>query len=676
VSGQQRPERTPERVEAFIRAFFGPGNTLRPDQDPASVAAQNLAPFLRVLREPSDVPVVLPRRRPDRPDRLIAYVIAYDVAHATVVSELLAAFVGPTYTFFDGLPARLEPNDPVDRAVLDFAGLNTTFTLVSPTRAVEARAWQALQQMQDAVDRRPARSWHVPKPLGRLLAEFDVALAAGDNTASAVVLDQLAASGGLTGSNVAHLRIKRLARLGRDGELLRLAELSDVLAADPPAPIKDAVLAAIYARAMAEPLAVGDLDTASDKLIEDGSLVPQLLRGPLTGIGPEGLCVLALAAWIRQDDNALRRILDDPPTRALLMERVPALIIAIEERHRPQPPRVSEAQQLRDEDQIALAAETQAPTISTWPDLVSALADDRTEAKVALREEAWHDWPPPAPNDQTIADILAGLDNAQSERAWSFVGAFVDADGYRDPAPRSAHELIRNALGYNRFSPGDLAGLVALTEIVLRSAPHRDVYATLLDDLAGDCGRWVGPERANVALDLADLLVRSACPDQEARLRLAVALLAPLCAHSHRLDADLAVFARQLSAELQTGLEWPDEPEDIDTSSSLTQLPPLRVLLYSLDTAALSRASDALGQIAPSLTIHLSHDRAASTQLKQQAQHADLIVLATRCATHAATGFIRSSASDHAIVKEADGSGSASLIRAAVAGMWVAKGGR
>lgn len=298
------------------------------------------------------------------------------------------------------------------------------------------------------------------------------------------------------------------------------------------------------------------------------------------------------------------------------------------------------------------------------------------EGKVALREEIWRDWPPPAADDRAIANILAALDNVQAERAWSFVGSFVDADDYRDPAPYSAHELIQNALGYSRFSPGDLAGVVALTEIVLRSGPHRDVYAALLDDLAGDCGRWVGAERTHVALDLADLLVRSACPDHEARLRLALALLAPLRTHSHRLDADQAVFARQLSAELQTGLEWHEQPEDTDTSDSLSELPPLRVLLYSLDTGALGRTSETLGRIVPRATVHISHDRVASNQLKQHAKHADLIVLATRCATHAATGFIRSSASDRAVVREADGSGSASLIRAAVAGMWAASSAR
>jgi hypothetical protein len=151
---------------------------------------------------------------------------------------------------------------------------------------------------------------------------------------------------------------------------------------------------------------------------------------------------------------------------------------------------------------------------------------------------------------------MATADDDGASRLWSLVGAFVDADAYQRPAASSAREFIRNALTYGRFGPGDLAGLVAPTELVLRSAPPAAAYAELLDDLRAECDRWVGAERANVALDLADLPARAACPDHEARLRLALALLQPLHAHQGRLDPSEAMFARQLSGELATGLEW------------------------------------------------------------------------------------------------------------------------
>src|SRR5205807_472109 len=104
------------------------GNLVWPDGDPDSTAGRNLVPYLQVLRDQSEVPVVLPRRRPEDDYRLIAYVIALNAAHATGLAELLTAFVGPSFSAFDGLPARLDPDDPVDRAVLGFAGPGLVFT--------------------------------------------------------------------------------------------------------------------------------------------------------------------------------------------------------------------------------------------------------------------------------------------------------------------------------------------------------------------------------------------------------------------------------------------------------------------------------------------------------------------------------------------------------------------
>ena len=93
------------------------------------------------------------------------------------------------------------------------------------------------------------------------------------------------------------------------------------------------------------------------------------------------------------------------------------------------------------------------------------------------------------------------------------------------------------------------------------------------------------------------------------------------------------------------------------------------MLLYSLDEGVLERTKTLLGEIAPNADVRLSHDKVGSQSLKQQARGAEVIVMATRCAKHAATGFIRQHASGTSVVAEADGSGSASLLRAAIAAL-------
>jgi hypothetical protein len=138
--------------------------------------------------------------------------------------------------------------------------------------------------------------------------------------------------------------------------------------------------------------------------------------------------------------------------------------------------------------------------------------------------------------------------------------------------------------------------------------------------------------------------------------------------HLARLEPDQARFAGQLSRELGTGLEWP-EAEQAELGSALIDLPSLKVLLYSLDEGVLMRTAALLETLAPGSEVKLSHDHVGTPRLRQHSRGADLIVLATRCAKHAATGFIRSHARSWTQVIEADGSGSASMLRAVMAGL-------
>ncbi|MFI5897679.1 hypothetical protein ACIA5D_47095 [Actinoplanes sp. NPDC051513] len=650
-------EPTSDQIESFLAAFFGPGNSVPLTENPTSPLGQWLAPFLQAARRPSDVPVVLPRRTPTQPDRRLAYVIAWDQAHATLVAELLTAFVGPTYSYFNGLPAALDSDDPVERAIIDLVGLDTTFVLRSPTTEHESGAWRALRQMQRTLDQRPVRNWQIPKPVGRLLGEFEVALGAGDNTASATVLEQLAATGGLGGANLNNLRIKRLARLGRDIDLLGLPSLADVVAADPPTPVRDAIFAALYNHSVATALDDHDYDTARSRLIADGTAVPADLRPGLTELSTDALWVVLLAADLRNDQAVLSELLGDPDLRRRL-DRYPDLVASIEQ-GRPR---------------SAAPAPTTAgarPVIASWVELALAHAAAEPAAIAALRQETWREWPKPHTVDQELATAIAALDYVQGERIWQLLGPFLDADEYGLPARRTATEFLQLALVHNWFSPADLAGIVALTETILRSSPDRATYASLLDDLASEADRWISPDRSLVVLDVADLLVRMPCPDNEARLQLGIRLLTPLASHAGRLDDEVRRFAQQLDDELGTDLTWPQPVDDDQRLSGpkLADLPALKVMLYSLDEAALNRTRTVLSRLVPRLNIHTTSDHVGSPQLKQHSQRSDIVILATRCATHAATGFIRAHLAPDAIIDEADGCGSASLLRAATAAL-------
>lgn len=668
--------RKPKLVDAFVRQFFGPGNAVWPDQDPTSDIGRSIVPYLRFLGGDSWVPVVLPRRM-IRSGPMIAYVIAHDQAQAHTLAESITAFVGFSFSTFDGMPTRLDPDDPVERAVLDFAGEGTCFKVCAPTPDYDGKLWRGLALLQSTLRRRPARSWQVHKPLGRLRAEFDLALAAGDSTASAEALERLASTGGLDGANLSYLRIKRLARLGRDQDLLGLPDLPDVAASNPPTLVKDAVLAAFYRQVIADRMESTDLTGARERLVEAGQLLPGLLAVNVSNLSPEAVTVLTLAAVVRDDGQALAEVFGQPSVRNTLEDFSPALASMATEAYSA----VWFGDRQRNQGHEVLSLDetlesgSQLSALTTWKDLIASVARNEKTGKEVLRGDKWREWDPPTSQDVEIAELLSQFDDSEAENCWSAVGAFIEADEYKAPAARSALAFIRNALVFGRYSPADLAGLVALTEIVLRSGPSRNEYSKLLDDIGAEVERWIAPENAIVALDLADLLVRSAIPDSEARLRLAVALLGPLHVHSRRLEPDQIAFAQQLSDELKTDLIWESAKRPASSEQAIDG-PPLTVLLYSLDSGALERTAQALAAFAPKTKVHRSSDHVATKQLKQRARNADVIVMATRCATHAATGAMRAYAKDGCVIREADGSGSASLFRAAAVGLKLSQRGR
>ncbi|WP_328376859.1 protein DpdD [Streptomyces sp. NBC_00440] len=662
-----------EALEGFLHRFFGPGNGVWPGLDPDYRYKDRTLPFVEAIRRGDDAPVVLPRVYTDR-DRFVVYVIAREPGERAKTAELIRAFAGPTYIAYDeqvGIqPAWLDPDDPIEQAIRDFAGDRTTFRLETG-RTLEHRRnlAGALELMQRTEARRPPRMWRVAKPIGRLLAEFDASLSAGAEAASSVVFDHLAAAGGVTAANLASLRIKRLDRLGRSEAILQLPELPDAIRQDPPLPVKEAILNAVFA-ALEEPLAVGDLSAARARLEEQGRFVPALLDADARKLGTQAVTVLLMAATVLEDLPALRRLVDAVQSGARIGE-LPSLIWEDAQRFLAESDDAAEPRVVAEPvPQIAGSDASEAfATIDSWPTFLAAVAAGSSEGQSAVEERSWTAWSPPAAHDAALAGFLDGLENQAAEEAWRAVGAFIDAVGYAAPAGLTAHAFIRNAVAFDRFGPGDLAVLQALAEIALRAGPSAETYAELLDEIGAYRSRWVSPERASIALDFVDRLFLVACPDAEARSKLAYDLLEPLWRHQGRLnEADLA-FAKRLSRELGVDFPWQDRAgSDSERELSLSDLPPMRVLLYSLDEAVLVRCAEEIKQFAPAVDAAMASDHVGSAQLRQKARSADLVVIATRCAKHAATGFI----TQHTRTKYihyADGSGSASMLRAAVNGL-------
>lgn len=627
--------------DEFLAAFFGPGNLVLPDSDFAGDVGRRLAPYLEPLRLGTRTPVVLPRRTSDVAD---AYVICWDRAQAASLRATIEAFVAHSYVPFDGRPKRLDAADPVEAAVLRLVGPDTTYLLHPPDRAHATRMWRALQLMTTLITNRPERVSAVPRPMGRMLAEFYAALAAGNAAGSAEILDELAIAG-LSAVNLAYLRVHRLSRLGRDAELLQFPQLVDVIASNPPQLVRDAILAA-WGRLRLLGLRMDDTEfiaQAAERIARDERGVAALALGPLVSLSDDAIAAVAVVALVRGD----RELADAVAGLSGLPEGLSRHLAGITGGAAPEPIELAPP---------VLPVGPAGPR--SWVEWVSTVADFVPD------DVDWRTWAPPAASDLALAAAIEGLTDAEVAHAWSMVGPFLEADELGHPAWRTAKALLVLAATYDRWAPADVATVQALLEVFLRGAPPADEYRDVLDVFAENAGRWAVAGNALAVLDMVDDVAHAPVSDANARLRFALAALEPLSRHRRRLSADIRWLGAQLSVELAAPLAWDVAPptggEEIRPNSAIGA----RVLIYSLDKGVLQRTADRLAELFPNVVVHQANDRVGTPQLRAHARNADVIALATRCAKHAATGFIRNCASSDAFIVEADGAGSASLVRA------------
>ena len=139
-----------------------------------------------------------------------------------------------------------------------------------------------------------------------------------------------------------------------------------------------------------------------------------------------------------------------------------------------------------------------------------------------------------------------------------------------------------------------------------------------------------------------------------------------------RLRVEDVLVGDLLSNELGLGLELrsllaevlEQTQEEISWSGTIG--------IYSLDEAATRRAKTVLESVLPGVEVKSNHDHVANDRLRAMVTNVDLMVVATKVATHAATDAIREARGDLPLVY-ASGKGSSSIVRAVLE--WIASRG-
>jgi hypothetical protein len=743
---------------SFEAEFFGPGNRLRWDAICAgSLAADvkaRLGPFLDVLRRAPDM-LVLPRVREDD-GRVQWYVLCSSARGARVVRDELRAFLGPSYSDFEGLPTELDPSDGVEAAVLSRCG-STAFRLEVPQRELFDAARERLLLLTRLRDERPVRTARRFRAAGRVLRDFEYALIGNDVQATAECLEELRTSSQLGATNLLFLEVRRLAALGQWNAILVLPELGSLLAMSRPRRVTEALIRAVYAMQLQEferglrgrealdrfqsevlsrfrdlfrthaGLSGYEVD-ASFLLASAASDPPRrdvveavLARNPEGSAGHLYLAALArlvpvrTAGMPRSDtlteaheafavadiDRAYEIAIGLSPSFegcALLIRcaremgtlaAAHSALGAVDRLSETEKTRLNEhaiLRRIRDGLSALSISATAEPTVGTtvpgiptsWSAWLRRLLQvEPWNAAVAVAEMGAREWNLEA----LLASAAAVGETAElvlEERpAWGQAALrdalphlleFVLSRGIHLGLKPIYENLFLAIAVDEQVSLPQVSALIRVADTRLQLGVSRDEYKEILAQLASALDNAGSPAVADLALEALDTLVTEACPDSCEREDFVARVAAIFQRWYRRIDVSQWALLRQLADELRV----PDAVgrqvvhEHVAGAYSLwTDLHGKKVALYSLREAPLRRVQLLLRALCPSIRVDVFSDRVGgSPALRTASATADVFVVATAAAKHAATLYIDANRPSSLITLYARGQGSASLLEA------------
>lgn len=232
----------------FLEQFFGAGNAIQWQAFKSGTlggeAIKRLRPFVNELQQNPDVGA-LPRVTPQH--SLHWYILCRSARDQRLLREELRAFLGLSYSSFDGQADELNPADPVDMAVLEHWGPHSfRVDLPSSDAAARERTRERLLVWLRMRRERPARVGPRVRATGRILRDFEYAISNADGVAALACIEELRSFGRLDARNLRFLEVRRLGSLGLWRELRALPEFDSLLAIRRPVRVTESIIASIY----------------------------------------------------------------------------------------------------------------------------------------------------------------------------------------------------------------------------------------------------------------------------------------------------------------------------------------------------------------------------------------------------------------------------------------------
>jgi hypothetical protein len=649
---------------------------------------------------------------------IVFYAVASDASEWRRLRPLLTAYVGPTLTTFRGWPEKLKPNALPSEALLQSARLHLVARFVSGEGSkVQAFVSRSLQRMVSVVTTAPSTTSLLPQSTDRLLAHFSDCLNGNSYDGAQQILEQCEREMRVDTLNLLFLKVRLLAWFGNWQAIVDMTEFRALCQTRRPPAVNAALLEAVYKVRAGDQSDIATLETKWKKTLRSDFLSllilpipPGCSRGALMLYALEALTVTTrntsleaailahhevipeLANALRsagrtgiQNDVALPVTIGGVPEaqralvradRANTLESIGnalRMIDALDQNERenllgsstfralwhglrsssakPPPESWQEWFDRLQEPDFTDALQVLQHAVVEWP---AVLLIDPVEVTVFVR--ALQRVPDSTPSWERLADALPSL------VTWTL----------EDPAfPRPGMLEIYDTLLFHlmvgvRRSNAVFESAAAMIRALFHLGLSRSRYQALLDDCLMLTGDAMSKRSVYWLLDVIEETLLNPCPDEEARRGFWYAACARLIQMKAFFSPGQDIVFNKLAIELG----WPevrriDElvPENVQRQKIRADLDGRFVAIYTLTESAGRQAANVLNELVPSVRVEVSHDKVASGALRHMAQQADIFVLVTASAKHAATGVIQQERRDKLILY-ANGRGFSSIMRA------------
>lgn len=744
-------------VTSFLEQFFGEGNAIKwsevQNSSPSSSIRAALEPWIKRAEQGAS-PLILPRVYPST-NQTAWYVICTDSREARSIRESLLAFVGPTYSTFNGELATLGDTDAIDQLCEQNYG-SLVFRLPIVASKDRGKVNELLGKLIEFRERESARSVTTVKPVGRLLRDLEMAILASNEESAWAIYAEIRSRGRLSATNLTFLQVRIHGAFERWAELVLLPNLNDLLQVRRPRRVSDQIAQAVYHHFLGKPEIEGRAEKAIGTYRSTVQRYQNLVKSVESLHSPEAV-KLALVAAVGDDPPRVsaakqiaehKALADDQGWVNELLDRLPVDTESKVEKvaevavsynlaeakynendfgsalklylgQSPSYQTVCRVLETAVEVDSPHAAEQALAYLSSAPDEIGGQvlgrrvcenhieflsrivgSDDQGEIKEIKSFQEWFEF---IDNSEKLDNALEVLEYGISE--WlsdSNTDPQTVADGLTRSRVGKQAVLVRNAIpkfikalfegrsasrGYKPIynsilelliydesvGSDDLVVVEQLTEAILTTAPSHESgnndFAFAVEITTHLWETLAGPRHFDWVLSMLDLQIDCGA-QQHASL---TPVLASICEKSRlwarRISEDQWNLLDLLASDLSLQELVSDLRPNV-TESSAEDQPEIRgalvgksIAVYSLTERIARRFGQLAEQAFDGIKIHYIHDKALTDRMKSLSRSADIFIVNTWDAKHAATNGIKFNRSGAAITLEPEGKSAASLFR-------------